>query len=186
MVWCPWLFARRQCLKFLKNSDVPRSKPLVRDALPASLSAQSFLFTPACPWQYTHKFKWMSTIDPFQTLSNMMRRSSGRMARCAGQLLISTAGQVPTGSRTRHCSIRSTNHHVRDTQSSYSYRPSHGCFIEGITSPVWMSSINIIPVMDLYLLYVGPWFTCVHVCVRVRSFSFLVCVWNLYIYIAWI
>ena len=37
MVWCPWLCARRGCLKLLNTSDPPRSKPLVRVALPASL-----------------------------------------------------------------------------------------------------------------------------------------------------
>ena len=36
-------------------SDLPKSKALVRVALPASLSAQSFPFTPACPGQYTHR-----------------------------------------------------------------------------------------------------------------------------------
>jgi len=38
-------------------------------ALPASLSARSFPFTPACPGQYTHRSfrKWMSTTDTFQS-----------------------------------------------------------------------------------------------------------------------
>ena len=36
MVWCPWLCAHRWCLKLLNTSDHPRSKPLVRVALPAS------------------------------------------------------------------------------------------------------------------------------------------------------
>ena len=40
----PWLCARRLCLKLLNTWDRPRSKPLVRVALPASLSAQSFKF----------------------------------------------------------------------------------------------------------------------------------------------
>ena len=53
MVWCPWLCARRECLKLLNTRDLPRSKPFVRVALPASLSARSFPFTPACPGQYT-------------------------------------------------------------------------------------------------------------------------------------
>ena len=30
MVRCPWLCARRQCLKLLNTSDLPRSEPLVR------------------------------------------------------------------------------------------------------------------------------------------------------------
>ena len=62
---CPQLV----CLKFLSTLDLPRSKPLVRVALPASLSARSFPFTPACPGQYTHRSfrRWMSTIDTFQS-----------------------------------------------------------------------------------------------------------------------
>ena len=42
--------------------------PLERVALPASLSARSFPFTPAYSTQYTHRsfWKWMSTIDTFQ------------------------------------------------------------------------------------------------------------------------
>ena len=54
MVWCPWLRVRRWCLKLLNTSDLPRSKPLVRVALPASLSARSFPFSPAYPGQYMH------------------------------------------------------------------------------------------------------------------------------------
>ena len=54
MVWRLWLCARRQCLKFLNTSDHPRSKPLGRVTLLASLSARSFPFTPACPGQYTN------------------------------------------------------------------------------------------------------------------------------------
>ena len=46
-VWCHWLCTRRWCLKLRNTSDLPRSKPLVRFALPASLSAWSFPFTPA-------------------------------------------------------------------------------------------------------------------------------------------
>ena len=42
---------------------------VVRVALPASLSARSFPFSPACPEQYTHRsFRmWMSTIDSYQS-----------------------------------------------------------------------------------------------------------------------
>ena len=41
----------------------------MRTALPASLSARLFPFTPACPRQYTHRSlrRWMSTIDAFQS-----------------------------------------------------------------------------------------------------------------------
>ena len=38
MLWCPWLCARRLCLKLLNTSDLPRSKPLVSVALPTSQS----------------------------------------------------------------------------------------------------------------------------------------------------
>ena len=38
-----------------QHLELPRNKPLVRVALPASLSARSFPFTPACPGQYTHR-----------------------------------------------------------------------------------------------------------------------------------
>ena len=67
LVWCLWLCARRQCLKLLNTLYLPRIKPLVTVALPASLSARTFSFTPACPGQYTHRsFRWwMSTIDTF-------------------------------------------------------------------------------------------------------------------------
>jgi len=39
------------------------------DALPTSLSAQSFPCTPACPGQCTHRSfrRWMSTIDTFRS-----------------------------------------------------------------------------------------------------------------------
>ena len=69
MVWCPWICARRQCLKLLNTSDLPRSKPLARVALPALLSARSFLFTPATPGQYSHRSfrRWMWTIGTFQS-----------------------------------------------------------------------------------------------------------------------
>ena len=44
------------------------SECVVMVALPASLSARSFLFTPACPGQYTHRSfrRWLSTIDIIQ------------------------------------------------------------------------------------------------------------------------
>ena len=69
MVWCPWLCASRQCLKFLNTSDLPRSKQIVRVAFPARLFARSLLFTPACPGQYTRRefWRWMLTIDTFQS-----------------------------------------------------------------------------------------------------------------------
>ena len=41
--------------KLLSTSDRLRSKPLVKVASPASLSAQSFPFTPAYPGQYTNR-----------------------------------------------------------------------------------------------------------------------------------
>ena len=52
----------------LSTSDLPRSKPLVMVALPASVSAVSFPFTPICLGQYTHRSfrRWMPTIDTFQ------------------------------------------------------------------------------------------------------------------------
>ena len=48
---------------------LPRCKPLVMVALPASLSAWSFPFTPACPGRYIHRSfeRWMSVIDTFQS-----------------------------------------------------------------------------------------------------------------------
>ena len=57
------------CLKLLNTLDLPRRKPLVRDALPASLSAWSFPFIPACLGQYNHRSsrRWMSTSDTFQS-----------------------------------------------------------------------------------------------------------------------
>ena len=42
MVWCTWLCTRRQCLKLLNTSDLPRRHPIVVVALPANLSALSF------------------------------------------------------------------------------------------------------------------------------------------------
>ena len=47
----------------------PRSKPLVRAALPSSVSAQPFPFTLACPGQYTRRsfWRWMLTIGTFQS-----------------------------------------------------------------------------------------------------------------------
>ena len=47
---CPWL-------KLLNTSELPRSKPLVVVAFPASLSARSFPITLTCPGQYTHRTK---------------------------------------------------------------------------------------------------------------------------------
>lgn len=44
ILWCPWLCAQSMCLKLLNISDLPRCKPPVMVALPASLSAQSFPF----------------------------------------------------------------------------------------------------------------------------------------------
>ena len=69
IVWCSWLCACRQCLKFLNTSDLPRCKPFVMVALPASLSARSFRFTLTCPGQYTRwSFRrWMVTIDTIQS-----------------------------------------------------------------------------------------------------------------------
>ena len=55
VVWCPWFCACRQCLKLLNTSDLPRSESLVRVALPASLFARSFPFTPACPRLYIRR-----------------------------------------------------------------------------------------------------------------------------------
>ena len=40
MVWCPWLCAHRKSLKLFNTSDLLRSKPLGRVAMPASLSAR--------------------------------------------------------------------------------------------------------------------------------------------------
>ena len=47
MVLCHWLCACRKCLKLLNISDLVRSKPLVRVALPTSIFARLFSFTPA-------------------------------------------------------------------------------------------------------------------------------------------
>ena len=57
MVLCPVCFvpAGSVCLKLLNTADLPRSKPLLRVALPASVSTRWFPFTPACPGQYTHR-----------------------------------------------------------------------------------------------------------------------------------
>ena len=51
------------------TSDLPRRKPFLMVTLPASLSARSLPFIPACPGQYTHRSfrRWMSTIDTFQS-----------------------------------------------------------------------------------------------------------------------
>ena len=60
--WC-------DVLGFVPAGSVPRSKPLVRVTLPASLSARSFLFTLACSGQHTHRSfqRWMSAIDTFKS-----------------------------------------------------------------------------------------------------------------------
>ena len=44
-------------------SDLPRSKPLVRAALPASLSAGSFSFTPACPYGQSKQRRHATAAD---------------------------------------------------------------------------------------------------------------------------
>ena len=53
---------------FFKSSEM-QIKPIVMVALPASLSAWSFPFTPTCTGQYTHRCfrRWMSTIDIYQS-----------------------------------------------------------------------------------------------------------------------
>ena len=56
MVRCPGLCDRRECLKFLNTSDLKgKCKPLVVTALPATLSARQFPFTPICPGQLAHR-----------------------------------------------------------------------------------------------------------------------------------
>ena len=69
MVLYPWFCTLWQCLKLLNTLGLPRSKPFVRVALPASLSARSLLFTPACPGKYTHRSfrRWISTIDKIKS-----------------------------------------------------------------------------------------------------------------------
>ena len=64
--WCP-----QACLKLLSTSYLPRCKPLVMAALPASLSDQSFPYTPACPRQYTERsFRMrMSNTDTHGSLA---------------------------------------------------------------------------------------------------------------------
>ena len=62
-----WLiigFVPAVSFKLLNTSHIPRRKPLVLVALPGSLSARSFLFTPACPGQHIHRRRrrWLSTI----------------------------------------------------------------------------------------------------------------------------
>ena len=47
---CPQVVS--QASQHFRSSE---NKPLVKTALPASLSARSFLFTPACPRQYTDR-----------------------------------------------------------------------------------------------------------------------------------
>ena len=72
--WCDALgfVLTGKCLK-LNTSSFPRSKPLVRVALPASLFARSFPFTPACPGQYTSRSfgRGMSTILVWDSLSSI-------------------------------------------------------------------------------------------------------------------
>ena len=70
--WCNdlgFVPARSVLSSSLNTSDLLRRKPLVRIALPASLSAPSFTFTPACPVQHTNSSfrRWMSTTDTFQS-----------------------------------------------------------------------------------------------------------------------
>ena len=64
------LRASMQCFQLLNTSDLLRCKPLMMDALPASLSAQSFSFTPACPGQYLHSSfeRRRLTIDIYTSL----------------------------------------------------------------------------------------------------------------------
>ena len=74
MEWCPWLCASMQRLTLFNTSDLPRRKPLVIVALPASLSARSFPFTPACPGQYIHRsFRRCQCIDTYASLGFLFR-----------------------------------------------------------------------------------------------------------------
>ena len=61
---CPQVVS--QAPQHFRSSETP---PLMIVALPTSLSAQSFLFTPACPVQYVQKNfrRWMPTIDTCQS-----------------------------------------------------------------------------------------------------------------------
>ena len=79
MVWCPWLCDRRECLKFLNTSDLPKCKPLVVAALPASLSARSFPFTPVCPGQFAQR-TFLNIIEAHAYRSRVV--SSPTRTRC--------------------------------------------------------------------------------------------------------
>ena len=71
------------CFKLLDTSDPLRSKSLVRVALPASLSAQTFPFTLMCPGQYTHRsFKGFVPVGSVSGSSTL--RSSEMQATCDG------------------------------------------------------------------------------------------------------
>ena len=61
-----YLHVVSQAPQHFRSSETP---PLMIVALPTSLSAQSFLFTPACPVQYVQKNfrRWMPTIDTCQS-----------------------------------------------------------------------------------------------------------------------
>ena len=74
IMWCPWLCDHRNCLNLLNISDLPRTNPLVKVALPTSLSAQSFPSILACPGQYTHWsfWRWMLTIDTLKWITNII------------------------------------------------------------------------------------------------------------------
>ena len=62
-----YLCARKSPCAFYLISEVSWALPLKWVVLPASLSAQSFPITPACPGQYIHRSfrRWLSTIDTF-------------------------------------------------------------------------------------------------------------------------
>ena len=53
----------RQCLKLISTKDLPRRKPFLMAALPASLYARPFPFTPACPQQNIHRSLRMLTSN---------------------------------------------------------------------------------------------------------------------------
>ena len=63
---CLWVVS--QASQHFRFWHFPRSKLLVRVALPTSLSARSLPFTPACPGHTPRNFRrWMLTIDTFQS-----------------------------------------------------------------------------------------------------------------------
>ena len=78
------------CFKLLSTSDLPRCKPLVIIALPASLSAWSFSVTPECPGQYIHRNfqRWLLNIDicqsrlPIPLFTFYSKHISVRMMAC--------------------------------------------------------------------------------------------------------